>query len=107
MPFNLQTFLLVGAALFVLGVVTVITRRNAICILMGIELILNAASLNFVAFSFFLEHPFGSYPVGGQVVALFIVAIAAAEVAIALAIILSSFSHMKNIDVEEMRQLRG
>ena len=86
---------------------TVLIRRNAIGILMGIELILNAAGINFVAFSRFLEPSQTINPLAGQVFTLFIIAIAAAEVAVALAIVLSLYSRMKSIDVEEYRQLRG
>jgi len=86
---------------------TVLTRRNAIGILMGIELILNATGINFVAFSRFLEPSQASNLLSGQVFTLFIIAIAAAEVAVALAIVLSLYSRMKSIDVEEYRQLQG
>ncbi|HYR02747.1 MAG TPA: NADH-quinone oxidoreductase subunit NuoK, partial [Syntrophobacteria bacterium] len=80
---------------------------NAIGILMGIELVLNAAGLNFVAFSRFLR---GLDPAGllsGQVFALLIIAVAAAEVAVALAIVLSLYSRMKTIDVEQFKRLQG
>jgi NADH-quinone oxidoreductase subunit K len=86
---------------------TVLTRRNAIGILMGIELVLNAAGLNFVAFSRFLRASETIGPLSGQVFALFVIAVAAAEVAVALAIILSLYSRMKTIDVEQFKGLRG
>jgi NADH:ubiquinone oxidoreductase subunit K len=86
---------------------TVLTRRNAIGVLMGIELILNAAGLNFVAFSRFLQPSQTAILISGQVFTLFIIAIAAAEVAVALAIVLALYSKMKTIDVEDFKQLRG
>lgn len=107
MPYRLPSFLVVSALLFCLGMYTVLTRRNAIGILMGIELVLNAAGLNFVAFSRFLRAPETIGPLSGQVFALFVIAVAAAEVAVALAIILSLYSRMKTIDVEQFKGLRG
>ena len=86
---------------------TVLTRRNAIGVLMGIELILNGAGLNFVAFSRFLEPVQTTSLLSGQVFTLFIIAIAAAEVAVALAIVLALYSQMKTIDVEDFKELRG
>ncbi|MBW1980091.1 MAG: NADH-quinone oxidoreductase subunit NuoK [Deltaproteobacteria bacterium] len=107
MPYSLASYLTVSSLLFCLGMYTVLTRRNAIAILMGIELVLNAAALNFVAFSRFLQAVEKSAQLSGQVFTLFIIAVAAAEVAVALAIVLSLYSKMKTIDVEEFRQLHG
>ncbi len=98
-----------SSLLFCLGIYTVLTRRNAICILMGIELVLNAAALNFVAFSRFLSVP-ETQSVGllsGQVFALIIISVAAAEVAVALAIVLSLYSRMKTINVGQFKTLQG
>jgi len=106
MPYNLTSFLLVSALLFCLGMFTVLTRRNAIGILMGIELVLNAAGLNFVAFSRFGSAFHASNPLSGQVFTLFVIAIAAAEVAVALAIVLSLYSRVKTIDVAEFKDLQ-
>jgi len=106
-PYNLVSFLLVSAILFCLGVYIVLTRRNAIGILMGIELILNAAGLNFVAFSRFLQLRPATQIFSGQVFTLFIITVAAAEVAVALAIVLSLFSKLKTIDVVNFKKLRG
>jgi len=106
-PYSLPSFLVVSALLFCLGMYTVLIRRNAIGILMGVELVLNAAGLNFVAFSRFLRAPDTAGPLSGQVFALFIIAVAAAEVAVALAIILSLYSRMKTIDVEQFKRLQG
>jgi NADH-quinone oxidoreductase subunit K len=86
---------------------TVLTRRNAIGVLMGIELILNGAGLNFVAFSRFLQPVQTASLLSGQVFTLFIIAIAAAEVAVALAIVLALYTRMKTIDVEDFKELRG
>jgi len=103
----LPSFLIVSSLLFCLGMYTVLTRRNAIGILMGIELVLNAAGLNFVAFSRFLEPSRTQNLLSGQIFTLFVIAIAAAEVAVALAIVLSLYSRMKTIDVEDFKELRG
>jgi NADH:ubiquinone oxidoreductase subunit K len=106
MPYNLTSFLLVGSLLFCLGIYTVLTRRNAIGILMGIELVLNAAGLNFVAFSRFGSGFQTINPLSGQVFTLFVIAVAAAEVAVALAIVLSLYSRLKTIDVAEFKDLK-
>ena len=106
MPYNLTSFLLVSALLFCLGMFTVLTRRNAIGILMGIELVLNAAGLNFVAFSRFGSEFQSGNLLNGQVFTLFVIAIAAAEVAVALAIVLSLYSRVKTIDVAEFKDLQ-
>ncbi len=107
MPYSLPSFLIVSSLLFCLGTYTVLTRRNAIGVLMGIELILNAAGINFVAFSRFLQPAQTANLLSGQVFTLFIIAIAAAEVAVALAIVLALYTRMKTIDVEDFKQLRG
>ena len=107
MSYSLQSFLIVSALLFCLGMFTVLTRRNAIGVLMGIELILNGAGLNFVAFSRFLQPSQTVSLISGQVFTLFIIAIAAAEVAVALAIVLALYSRTKTIDVEDFKQLHG
>lgn len=98
---GLTHFLILGSILFGLGLLTVATRRNAVAILMGVELILNAAALNFVAFSHYVEGL-----VAGQVFALFIIVLAAAEAAIALAIVLSIFRHFHSIDANQTSTLR-
>ena len=98
---GLPHFLVLSAILFGLGTLTVATRRNAVAILMGVELILNAAALNFVAFSHYVENG-----VTGMVFALFIIVLAAAEAAIALAIVLSIFRHFHSIDANDTSTLR-
>ena len=100
---GLPHFLIVGAALFALGMVTVVTRRNAVGILMGVELILNAANVNFIAFNHFVGAP-GSYT--GQVFSIFVIVLAAAEAAIGLAIVLAIYQTFHTIDVEETDLLR-
>jgi NADH:ubiquinone oxidoreductase subunit K len=106
-PYSLSSFLLVSAILFCLGIYIVLTRRNAIGILMGIELVLNAAGLNFVAFSRFWQPQPTAEIFSGQIFTLFIITVAAAEVAVALAIVLSLFSKLKTIDVENFKKLRA
>src|SRR5260370_8880028 len=91
---GLPHFLMVGAVLFGLGTYTVITRTNAVGILMGVELILNAANVNFIAFQRFNPSPL----LTGQVFSLFVIVLAAAEAAIALAIVLPIYMNMKSID---------
>ena len=91
---GLQHFLVVGALLFSLGLLTVATRRNAVAVLMGVELILNGANVNFVAFNHYVVGG-----VSGQIFALFIIVLAAAEAAVGLAIVLAIFQTFRSIDV--------
>src|SRR6476619_7694200 len=93
---GLNHYLVLSAALFAIGLMTVATRRNAVAILMGVELILNAAALNFVAFSHYVHGL-----VAGQVFALFIIVLAAAEAAVALAIVLAIYRHFHTIDAND------
>src|SRR5258708_39026408 len=95
-PLSLQHFLMVGAVLFGLGLFTVMTRRNAVGILLGVELILNAAALNFVAF----EH-FVAGGVSGQVFTVFIIILAAGEAALALAIVLQGYRGVRGIPSDQ------
>lgn len=99
---SLHGYLIVGGILFLLGIIGVLSRKNAIGILLGIELILNAAGLNFVAFS-----KYKTAAIDGQVVALFIAIIAAAEAAVALAIILRFYRLKQTIDADEANLLRN
>lgn len=99
---GLPHFLLVGAVLFAFGTYTVITRTNAVGILMGVELILNAANVNFVAFNHFNPTPLMT----GQIFSLFVIVLAAAEAAVALAIVLAIYMNVKSIDVTEADTLR-
>lgn len=98
---GLTHYLLISAVLFSFGVFAVLTRRNAIMVLMGIELILNAANINFVAFS-----RYSTGTLDGQVIAVFVIILAAAEAAIALAIVLNIFRTFNTVDVDELTQLR-
>ncbi len=91
---GLPHFLVLGALLFSLGLLTVATRRNAVGVLMGVELILNAANINFVAFNRYVTGG-----VSGQVFALFVIVLAAAEAAVGLAIVLAIFQTFRTIDV--------
>lgn len=100
---TLSHFLIVAAILFSLGFFTVLTRKNAIGILMGVELILNAANLNFIAFS---RYGVVQNQVAGQVFPVFGIMIAAAEAAVGLAIVLAIFQNFKGIDTEATTSLR-
>ncbi|RJP79315.1 MAG: NADH-quinone oxidoreductase subunit NuoK [Candidatus Zixiibacteriota bacterium] len=92
----------VSAILFILGLLAVMTRRNAVSVLMGVELILNSAALNFVTFS---RHTAGNLL--GQGAAVFIIILAAAEAAVALAIFLNIFRTFSSANVDQVDQLRG
>ena len=97
---QLQNYLFIGSALFSLGLFAVITRRNAVAVLMGVELILNSANINFLAFS-----RFGGMNFNGHVFALFVIIMAAAEAAVALAIIINLYNNYQSINVDEASQL--
>lgn len=99
---QLSHFLIVSAALFALGVLAVLTRRNAVNVLMGVELILNSANLNLVAFS-----RFGPGGLQGQIFAVFVIVIAAAEVAVALAIVLTLYRLRRSPNLDEADILKG
>ena len=98
---ELNTYLFVAAILFSLGVFGVMTRRNGIAILMGVELILNAANINFVAFS-----RFGGMNLDGHIFALVVIVLAAAEAAVALAIIINIYNNMNTINVDEASAMK-
>lgn len=97
----LTQFLFLAAALFSIGVYGVLARKNAVLVLMSIELILNAVNINLVAFGAF------NGTVTGQVFALFVVAIAAAEVGVGLAIVLLIYRNRRSIDLSEVDVLKG
>jgi NADH:ubiquinone oxidoreductase subunit K len=97
----LNEFLLLSAFLFVTGVYGVLARRNGVLVLMSVELMLNAANLNLVAFSAYL------HDVTGQVFALFVIAIAAAEVGVGLAIVLLIYRNMGSIDLDRPAEMKG
>ena len=100
---TLQHYLLVSAALFSLGVLGVLTRRNAVNVLMGIELILNSANINLVAFSRYHKHA----NLDGQLFTVFVIVIAAAEVAVALAIVLTLYRLRRTPNLDEADSLKG
>ena len=98
---NLQTYLYISAILFSLGLYGVITRRNGIAVLMGVELILNSANINFVAFA-----RFGGMNFSGQIFSLFVIILAAAEAAVALAIIINIFNNLDTVNIDDARDLK-
>jgi NADH-quinone oxidoreductase subunit K len=102
MQVSLVHYLTVAAVLFGLGLYTVMTRRNAVGILLGVELILNAAALNFVAFDHFVARG-----ISGQVFTVFIIVLAASEAAIALAIVLQVYRGYRSILVDQLTDLRN
>lgn len=97
----LNEFLLLAAALFCIGVYGVIARKNGVLVLMSIELILNSVNINLVAFSVMTG------AISGQVFALFIIAVAAAEVGVGLAIVLAIFRNYKTVDLDEVDLMKG
>ena len=108
-PVGLSHYLAVSAILFTTGVVCMATKRNAIGVLMGIELVLNAANVNFIAFSSPQICPAGRAALGldGQWMTLFVIVLAAAEAAVALAIVLSFYSNHMSVDVDRGDELKG
>ncbi len=100
---SLNSYLLIAALLFSLGLYGVITRKNAVAILMGIELILNSANINFIAFNKFS----GLNTLDGHVFAIFVIVLAAAEAAVALAIIINLFKNIDSVDVSDADILKG
>lgn len=99
---DLNWYLFIAAVLFVAGVVCMATKRNAIGVLMGVELVLNGANLNFVAFARYTK-----LGLDGQVLSLFVIVLAAAEAAIALAIALNFYNNHLTIDVDRADELHG
>ena len=102
---SLNAYLMVSAALLTLGIIMFITRKNSIAILMGVELILNAAALNFVTFARF--SPSQGTQLDGQVAAIFIILMAAAEAVVALAIALAVYKQHKHIQADKLFSLHG
>jgi NADH-quinone oxidoreductase subunit K len=93
-------YMVLSAGLFTLGLIGVMTRRNIIIILMSIELMLNAVNINFIAFSYQLQNPIG------QVFAVFVIVVAAAEAAVGLGIILAFYRNKETINIDEMSLMR-
>jgi|SRR6516162_4892791 NADH-quinone oxidoreductase subunit K len=100
---GLNHYLILGALLFVSGAVCMATKRNAIGVLMGVELVLNAATINFIAFAHF--NP--AFEIEGQIFALFVIVLAAAEAAVALAIVLNFYNNHMTVDVDTAEELKG
>src|ERR1700757_658253 len=101
-PPDLSRFLIIAALLFTIGVAGVLTRRNIIVIFMSIELILNAANLNFIAFSRYLQDTGIGSPLSGQVFAIFVIVVAAAEAAIGLGIVIALYRNRETIWIDEI-----
>ncbi len=103
---DLSKFLVIGALLFVIGVAGVLTRRNIIVIFMSIELILNAANLNFIAFARYLQDTGNMNAVAGQVFTVFIIVVAAAEAAIGLGLVIALYRNKETIFVDKIDLLK-
>lgn len=99
--------MIIGAVLFVCGAVCMATKRNAIGVLLGIELVLNGANINFIAFGSPYLREAGTIGLDGQLIALFVIVLAAAEAAVALAIALNFYNSFDTIDVDRASQLQG
>jgi NADH:ubiquinone oxidoreductase subunit K len=100
---ELFPYLVLGALLFVCGVICMATKRNAIGVLIGVELVLNGANINFVAFSKYNA----AFQIEGMVFALFVIVMAAGEAAIALAIVLNFYNNHMTVDVDSAEELKG
>ena len=103
MELALSHFLILSAFLFACGVLCIATKRNAVGVLMGVELVLNAANINFVAFARYSP----TFRMDGQVFAVMVIVLAAAEAAVALAIILNFYNNRGTVDIDEANQLKG
>ena len=100
---DLEHVLIVGAVLFAIGLYVALSKRNAVAVLMGIELMLNAVNLTFIAFARFVESP---RPLDGHVFVIFVITVAAAEAAVALALAVAVYRHRETIDVGKISLLR-
>jgi len=101
----LNYYLCLAAVLFAVGLCGALTRRNAIIVLIGIEIMFNAANLNLIAF--WKYSPNAAAALSGQMFVLFTIAIAAAEAAVGLALVIAIFRHYKSVDVTEVKELKG
>lgn len=108
-PIGISHFMVVGAIMFVSGVVCMAAKRNALGVLMGIELVLNGANVNFVALSseFLSGNASRGLGLDGQLIALFVIVLAAAEAAVALAIVLNFYNNHATVDVDRADELKG
>jgi NADH:ubiquinone oxidoreductase subunit K len=100
---GLQHYLILGALLFAMGLFAVLTRRHAVAILLGLELMLNAANINLVACNRYLQPA----AVSGQVFALMVIALAACEAAVGLALVLALYRNVGSVTPDEVDELRG
>jgi NADH-quinone oxidoreductase subunit K len=100
---GLHHYLFLGALLFVCGVICMASKRNAIGVLIGVELVLNGANVNLVAFSHFTS----AFEIEGMVFALFVIVLAAGEAAVALAIVLNFYNNHSTVDVDTAEELKG
>ncbi|HQO50747.1 MAG TPA: NADH-quinone oxidoreductase subunit NuoK [Bacteroidales bacterium] len=101
MEIGLTHYLVISVLLFTLGLFGVLSRKHAIMVLMGLELILNAANINFVAFA-----KYGGMNIEGHIAAVFVIILAAAEAAVALAILLNIYQHYHHVNIDEVDQLK-
>lgn len=99
---GLSHFLILSAILFSLGVMAILSKRNVIMVLMGVELILNSANINFIAFSRFTD-----LSLDGHMIGLFVIIVAAAEAAVALAIVLNAYKRFKTVNLDDISILKG
>jgi NAD(P)H-quinone oxidoreductase subunit 4L len=108
-PVGVAHYMVVGAVLFVCGAICMATKRNALGVLMGIELVLNGANINFIAFGsqFLRKDSQWSIGLDGQLIALFVIVLAAAEAAVALAITLNFYNNHSTVDVDRADELKG
>ncbi len=98
----IEHLLFLGAALFCIGLLVVLTRKNAIAVLIGVELMLNASNINLVAFSHFDPNL-----LQGQIFALFVITVAAAEAAVGLAIVVKVYQYFQTADLDQLNELKG
>jgi NADH-quinone oxidoreductase subunit K len=103
MTIGLTHYLIVAAVMFVAGLFTMMTKRNAIGILIGVELVLNAATVNLVAFDRYM----GPDRLDGQITAIFVIVLAAAEAALAVGICINVYKNLSTVDVDRANSLRG
>ncbi len=101
MEIGLNHYLIISAILFVFGLFGIITRRNAIMVLMSMELILNSANINFIAFA-----KYGGMNFDGHIAAMFVIVLAAAEVAVALAIVLNIYHNFNHVNIDEVNSMK-
>jgi NADH:ubiquinone oxidoreductase subunit K len=106
MRVDLEHVLIVGAILFAIGLYIALAKRNAVAVLMGIELMLNAVNVTFIGFSRFVKFEDGARALDGHIFVIFIITVAAAEAAVALAFVVAIYRHRETIDVDRINLLR-